>query len=36
MSNQAFASKLELGIRPPVIETPCRARVGKMKRAICL
>ncbi len=35
MNNQAFASELEAGIRPLVIETPCRARVGKVKRALC-
>ncbi|HEY3135302.1 MAG TPA: hypothetical protein VGL29_04565 [Blastocatellia bacterium] len=35
MSNQAFASELEVGIRPLVFETPCRARASKVKRAIC-
>jgi hypothetical protein len=35
MSNQDFASELETGIRPLVIETPCRAVVGKVKRALC-
>ena len=35
MKNQAFASELEAGIRPLVIATACRARVGKVKRALC-
>jgi len=35
MSNQAFASELETGIGPLVIETPCRALIGKVKRALC-
>ena len=35
MSNHAFAPELEARMRPLVIETPCRARLGKVKRALC-
>jgi len=35
MSDQAFDSDPEAGIRPLVIGLPCRARAGKMKRILC-
>ena len=36
MSNQVFASELEIGIRPLFVETPYRALVSKLRRALCL